>query len=112
MSDILIIAPTHNYRRQPDQVLTNSTIVDMTDASIVKEKMVARIPIANRKAPANTTFKQYQDMRMIHAGILNSENDARRRYIEREKTKTKNMTYFPDTGSETNTKYIRGLNVF
>jgi hypothetical protein len=110
MSNILIIAPTHGYKRSPDQVLKNDTIKDYTDFTIVHEKIESRVPVSARKAPGNTVFKQYQDMRMIHSGSQRADERARALWIEREATKKKNGVSFPNT-QETNERYVKGINI-
>jgi hypothetical protein len=109
MSDILIIAPTASYQRTQDQVPINDTIKDQTDAVNVNQKLNAITPVADRKAPAEVKFKFYNDMRVIHEGSQNADEYARNQFEYKEKTKRRNMCYYPVVDESENSRYIKGL---
>ena len=105
--DTLIIAPTATWKRDPAQILINDTIKDHTDAVDLIQK-INKITVKPKRSPDDVRFKHYQDMAAIHIASKNADDYARNRFVYLEKTKKKNMTYFPDVAVG-NTKYLHGL---
>lgn len=106
MSDILIIAPTKDYYKDPAQKEVNDTIKDQTDAINLKEKTIAIVPETARKAPDNTELKRYHDMRPIHNGVEKTEFETRKFYEAKEKVKRINGVAFPINDDSANSRYI------
>ena len=106
MSNILIIAPTKDYYRDPAQKEINDVIKDQTDAINLKEKTIEIVPETARKAPDNTELKRYHDMRAIHIGNEKADRDARQFEENRERNKRKNGVFYSVTDDSANNRYI------
>lgn len=109
MSDLLVIAPTHSYYRDPEHKPVNDTIKNQEDAVNVEEKQDNLIPEGTSHAPKEFEHKRYHDMRPIHIGEQRAEDAARRDFAEKENTKWINGVSYPETGQSSNERYMRGL---
>lgn len=107
MGDILIIAPTHSYYRDPAQKEINDQIKDQTDAVNLEQKIAQVVPKTVRKSPDETEQKVYHDMRMIRKGNKDSDQAARFDFFSKEYSKNENGVAFPDTGAKKNLCYTR-----
>ena len=107
-----IFAPTHGYKRRGDQVTITDTVKNLSDPDtvILKEKLVGIMPGTSGKAPKNTVFKNYVNLKMIREGNANANKRATDYVIYREKTAKENGVGLGDTDNPTrNMKHLRGL---
>ena len=111
--DILIIAPTSGYVRDPAQKQINDSIKDQTDAVNVKQKIDKLIPDPTDKSPRDATTTTYHDMRSIHLGGERADKKARAQYFREEADRDKLKTDYPTSGDNNqNLRHIQGLNSF
>ena len=64
--DLLVIAPTHSYKRQGMRLEVDDTIKDSPNANRCKQKLGKLIPLNANKAPKNVGQKVYNDMRPMN----------------------------------------------
>ena len=110
MSDILIIAPTGSYVRDPAQKQINDVIKDQTDAINIEKKYDPQLPKGTSHAPQDMELKRYHDMRPIRESVPRQDQKARFLWFAKDEAKDENRVSFPETNDpEKNNKYIRGF---
>jgi hypothetical protein len=110
-----IFAPTHGYKRRPDDVTITDTIKDLSDPNtvITRDKLAAIMPGNTSKAPKNTVFKNYTNLKVIHDGSADADKKARDYFVFRELTAFKNGVGLVDADNPTrNLRYLKGMTKF
>lgn len=108
MSDILIIAPTASFTRDPSQKQINDVIKDQTDAINLEQKLDPEIPEGTNHGPKDIEVKSYHDMRPVRYAVPKQDKKARDLWFAKYYSEGKNIVSYPDM-QEDNLKYIRGF---